>query len=343
MAQLTSEIKDLHAFYAIHPIDSVFGQYQIGINVEYVHPDFIITAILDSSKFKFLPVKIGDKIIEINNVPVNEYADSLIQYISGSRLEIKYVELQRYLLFGKFGSPLLIKTNRDTFTSICTMRRFSKEYMKHSPIAPAFMNLNDSIVYINYGDVRSQRQMKKYFNVASKLNKDILIDMTQVYHGNTHPVFSKFTHENSCIYAQVKYPDENTLGHLKLEEWKLNRNRQTLSSIHAQELKRKIYVLINGNTRSHGEYVAQIIIHCLGGIPIGRPTAGCDGDIRFIKLPYDFWTGFSGIGIYGPDMQQYQINGIQPVKYIPAQLEEFIGDHAVFLNKVVNNFIYKKE
>jgi len=73
----------------------------------------------------------------------------------------------------------------------------------------------------------------------------------------------------------------------------------------------KILILVNQATQSYMEYDCQYLSFHPRAKVIGSQTAGADGNVLQVYLPYTFLTGFTGLGWYYADWYQQQRNGVR--------------------------------
>ena len=72
----------------------------------------------------------------------------------------------------------------------------------------------------------------------------------------------------------------------------------------------KVVILVNACTQSMAEYFAMFLQTIPGVVTIGSQTAGADGNVTRIQLPYAAFN-FTGLGVYYPDGTNAQRNGVK--------------------------------
>ena len=84
-----------------------------------------------------------------------------------------------------------------------------------------------------------------------------------------------------------------------------------------------LIIIVDVNTQSHAEYVTMALQTVPNSIVIGSITAGADGNMSFLDLPYYENTTFSGHGVYYPDGTQTQRVGIKIDKVIKPTIQGY--------------------
>jgi C-terminal processing protease CtpA/Prc len=74
----------------------------------------------------------------------------------------------------------------------------------------------------------------------------------------------------------------------------------------------EVRLLVNENTQSQAEYTTLALRVAQKSKVIGSTTAGADGNVSRIPLPFGAWTLISGIGVFYPDSRPTQGVGIAP-------------------------------
>lgn len=72
----------------------------------------------------------------------------------------------------------------------------------------------------------------------------------------------------------------------------------------------KIVLLVNACTQSMSEYFAMFLQTIPGVVTIGSQTAGADGNVTRIQLPYAAFN-LTGLGVCYPDGTNAQRNGVK--------------------------------
>lgn len=74
--------------------------------------------------------------------------------------------------------------------------------------------------------------------------------------------------------------------------------------------KGSVYILVDRNTQSHAEYTVMALQQHPRSVTIGGQTAGADGNVTRIPMPYNLEAMVTGIAIVYPDGKQTQQIGI---------------------------------
>lgn len=74
--------------------------------------------------------------------------------------------------------------------------------------------------------------------------------------------------------------------------------------------KGKVVLLVNAHSQSMSEYFTMFLQTIPGSVTVGSQTAGADGDVTKIQLPYASFY-ITGAGICYPDGTNAQRNGVK--------------------------------
>jgi C-terminal processing protease CtpA/Prc len=81
----------------------------------------------------------------------------------------------------------------------------------------------------------------------------------------------------------------------------------------------RIGILVDEQTQSSAEYTAMALRTAPGALVIGSQTAGADGNVSKIPLPFGLSTYISGIGVFTPQGGQTQRVGIiRDIEAVPT-------------------------
>lgn len=85
--------------------------------------------------------------------------------------------------------------------------------------------------------------------------------------------------------------------------------------------KGRVVVLANATTQSMAEYAVMAFQAVPDCVVVGSQTAGADGNIVVLTLPYGIKTMFSSIGVYYPDGTNAQRAGVRIDHYVEPTIE----------------------
>lgn len=278
--------------------------------------DYIITEIYNN----FNKLELGDKLLSVNGIKIEEYINKELVYENGLNEVNKINKVLARLLIGdsvnvfdlKFEGKFL-KINRNLFPS---------EYLNTENID--MMKPNDEIIYINMSMVDD-----KFFKfLAKELGeiKGFIFDAR----GNTllSEHFLGYFLKNDVKTNQTKIPyiiepERDRINYEIIQPF-LNK---------LDGLNKNVVFLIDENTVGYTEFVMGLVKYYEIGTLIGRQTAGMPHDIVSVPLPLDYNFSMSVFNVSNPKGDNISFKMIEP----DVKVEKvFIGDDDLILKEAVN-------
>ena len=308
--KMTTEIRDGHGFIRTqnNPIDKYKYApfYCIGLSDGY----FINVVLQDS--LQSIDLKRMDRIISINGEPIEHKIRQVGNFLSSSN-DYYLSKATRYLGSTNQDS-ITLAINRDgnlvtrTYSTIDRVTLNSKfKSTKSNVIKRPYIFLKDSIsgkeyCYIDMGRLKSSdinREFKRKL-----MSKDYLIVDSRNYPNWTLIKLSKLLINGRTKFAKFINMDLDYPGSFKWTESQTVGNKM-------KAYEGKVYVLVDYNTMSQAEYTVMAFQQHPNTIVIGGQTAGSNGNVSEIPLPFGIKSFFSGLGVFYPDGTPSQQVGIK--------------------------------
>lgn len=290
--------------------------FSFPFKIEKYGNDYIITEIYND----FKKLVIGDKLLSINGVKIEDYVSKEIKSENGLNENFKINKVLARVLIGdsievfdlKFEGKFL-KINRNLFPS---------EYLNTENID--MMKPNDDIIYINMSMVDD-----KFFKfLAKELGeiKGFIFDARENTLLSEH--FLGYFLKNDVKTNQTKIPyiiePERERINYELIQPFLNK---------LEGLNKNVVFLIDENSVGYTEFVMGLVKYYQIGTLIGRKTAGMPHDIISVPLPLDYNYSMSVFNISNPKGENISFKMIEP----DVKVEKvFIGDDDLILKEAVN-------
>lgn len=309
LLELIGKIQDTHAnIWGVNKVlDGFFGEKIAPIEVKFVENKAIVVKLHDD--FKEANVQVGDIILAINGIKVEDWIKNNLKYFPASNYPTQLRDIA-----GK-----ILCTNEDavhlTLETISERKEVSVatipfKYFKNDPVSHKI--INDNIGYIYPGTLKEgeiKEIMEKYSDKKGLIvdlrcyPSDFIVFSLNHYLLNEKKDFVKFT------YGSVKIPGLFTI---KDYNYKVGRNNKDC-------FKGKVIILVNEVTQSNAEYTAMALRVSPNAKVLGSTTSGADGNVSAIYLPGNIFTYISGIGVLTPNGSETQRVGIIPdVKIEPT-------------------------
>lgn len=311
MRYLTSFLKDSQInFWKINDENS----FSFPFSVNKIGEDYIVTELYEKES----EIKIGDKLLKINNVDFDELVKNELKLRPGINENYKTI---------KAISSYMLDASKDS-TKIYNLEFESgKKQLKKNKIPSDYLNTEnfdlakpeENILYVNMAMVED-----KFF----KYLVDEIADIEGIIfdaRGNTllseHFLGYFLDNEVPTNQSRIPYyvhPDKNKISYEVIQP-----NLQKLS----KNITKNIVFLIDENTIGYTEFVMYLVKYYNLGTLIGRNTVGMAHDVVSIPLPLDYNFSMSVFDIYSPNKKSsLSFKVIEPDIYV-EQNSDLERDH----------------
>lgn len=317
-SRMVSELCDTHVNSWYIPI---FGGRFVPLMCQFVEDRLFVadTCSLVPNNFE-----IGDEIILIDSVSPIKRLNELAPYIPHSnRSSLLRDGSYATLLTAKNEACVEYEREGKTYTTIISSvdgskfvnRRFSSQ---NTSTKPEFKEVADGIGYINISNLtcKDEPELENFLASCDKL----IIDLRSypAEYDVLHKLLPTFFFSQVREAAEVLLPQAHRPGGFI---------RTTVSTRKTSEpdklYKGKLVLLVNAHSQSMSEYFTMFLQTIPGSVTIGSQTAGADGDVTRIQLPYASFN-ITGAGICYPDGTNAQRNGVKIDKVVEPSAEGMI-------------------
>lgn len=317
-SRMVSELCDTHVNSWYIPI---FGGRFVPLMCQFAEDRLFVadTCSLVPNNFE-----IGDEIILIDSVSPVKRLNELAPYIPHSNrssllrdgsyatlLTAKNEACVEYVREGKTYTTIISSVDGSKFVN----RRFSSQ---NTSTKPEFKKVADGIGYINISNLtcKDEQDLENFLASCDKL----IIDLRSypAEYDVLHKLLPTFFFSQAREAAEVLLPQAHRPGGFI---------RTTVSTRKTSEpdklYKGKVVLLVNAHSQSMSEYFTMFLQTIPGSVTIGSQTAGADGDVTRIQLPYASFN-ITGAGICYPDGTNAQRNGVKIDKVVEPSAEGMI-------------------
>jgi hypothetical protein len=306
--ELTSKICDSHVFTGGGFLNIYFGTHLPGFSLVKITDHFFIKEIIDTNLNN---LHVGDEIIKINGKRIDSIYNSLKNYVVASNNTTTNFYRLFHCLLGQFNESMEL-TLIDEKKVICLRKYAINSIYKsntrtNSP--PWHIIESTNFGYIDLGKLKARK-----VGVALRFlrhSDGLILDLRSYPNNSWKRITSKLSN-NKRAFSQVLAPDLNFPGKFKYVN--TNKGIKYAGRFKIETpYKRKICVLIDERTISHGEYSGM----ALSTIPnikfIGKPSAGSDGGQVYLRFPNSIYTSATlGSFVLYPDSKHIQGTGLKP-------------------------------
>lgn len=317
-SRMVSELCDTHVNSWYVPI---FGGRFVPLICQFAEDRLFVT---DTCSLVPNNFEIGDEIILIDSVSPIKRLDELAPYIPHSNrssllrdgsyatlLTAKNEACVEYVRGGKTYTTMISSVDGSKFVN----RRFSSQ---NTSTKPGFKEVAGGIGYINISNLtcKDEQDLENFLASCDKLIIDLRAYPAE--YDVLHKLLPTFFFSQAREAAEVLLPQAHRPGGFI---------RTTVSTRKTSDpdklYKGKVVLLVNAHSQSMSEYFTMFLQTIPGSVTVGSQTAGADGDVTRIQLPYASFN-ITGAGICYPDGTNAQRNGVKIDKVVEPSAEGMI-------------------
>jgi C-terminal processing protease CtpA/Prc len=300
---LVCELDDSHANYYNSLTTDFFGKKYLPISFETFNTYATVTGYLNQEFAKANNLRLGDKIIEIDGVPITDRIKYISKYIEGSNPARKTYNF-RYSLFNGNKDLADITIIRNTDTIHQTVSRYNYSEFNYEPKeAYKWEWPTEKILYLRLWLINS-KDIKPIIKLM-KNAESVIMDLRKYPKFDVHQRIVEILKKHKGEYFKKIVPELSIPGMFKFVETEPSGPKGTY------QFEGNVAVLVNERTISYGEFLAMDLETCDNVVVIGTQTAGAVGFVSPIEVLEGFKTGFTGTGIFYPDMSHVQRKGVR--------------------------------
>lgn len=331
--KLTTELRDGHGFILAEndPLD----QYRYApFELRRFSDGYFIDVVLQDS-LKSIDLKRKDRLVSINGIPIEERIEGLRTLVPTSN--DYYLSHATYYLQITNQDSITITIERNETILTKTYSSLDKKAMqsrypsrKSDNESTPYAFLKDSIsgesyCYLNLGSLQLS-DIKNKFKRKLLRTENVIIDVRN-YPNSTLIKLSKTLIKGKRKFAKFK---EMNIDYPGSYNWTKS---QTIGN-KKKGYDGNIYVLVDYITMSQAEYTVMALQQHPYTVVVGGQTAGADGNISKITLPFGVESFFSGLGVFYPDGKPTQQIGIKR-DYEVIQNSFYLNGRDVILEKAL--------
>ena len=304
-AEMTTYIDDTHSFFSSNTYSQNRGWELVPFVIKWIEGKTVITDVHSS----VTELEVGDIILSLNNIPIEEYRDSIYRYVAGSNEVVRQRNVNGWLRWGEAG--LFEMTVEKADGSINNITNVYRDYNQFRSLH--FEDEGDSWEVIERDDCSFG-----YVHMG-RLESEEVEDMLEDLWFYETIIFDIRNYPNGTLWHLIPYlynypitvatfarPDPKYAGQFFWGDATFN-NSYT-NNIYSG----KIIILFNEYTQSQAEYTVMGLEQHPGAVKIGSQTSGADGNVSNLLLPGQIEVYFTGLGTYYPDQTPTQRVGIVP-------------------------------
>lgn len=305
--KLIGEARDTHAnLLSSINLRPPTGDCRVPVALRFVQNQFVVWSVLGENT----NLQRGDAIETIDGHPVHDLVASWSPFYTASNEAARHRDLSHQLTKGACGPVALGIRRTGAAMQINSSRVKSLEINEpfaHDHDGDTFRLLSREVAYLKLSSVRAE-DVPQYLEKAQG-TKGLIIDIRN--YPSAFVVFALGQHlvQKPVPFVRLPTPEFDNPGTF---------SRGPVISLQPQSpgYDGRVVILVDEITQSSAEYTAMALRTSPHAIVVGSQTAGADGNVSSIQLPFGLTTRFSGLGVLTPTGGQTQQVGI--ARYIES-------------------------
>ncbi|MGO4913131.1 S41 family peptidase [Leeuwenhoekiella sp. W20_SRS_FM14] len=297
LQELIAKLDDTHASITFSEEKSKY----LPIKISHIDSKAVVSGFYNDSLAKLNNLQLGDVILKLNDIDVQNEAQKNLKYVAGSNSNIKF-KLAYIKIFKGLEDTISLTINRNNSVRTIKSKRYDFDDFNYrsNPKSIKSKSISDAIGYINMANVKED-DIKDIFK--SFKNKTALIIDLRNYPSFIYYKFSEYLNQEKKHFATYYCPDINYPSRFVKTNLRTNGSKKAFVG--------KVIVLVNEGSLSLSEFTTMAFQTADNVVTVGNQTAGADGDV--VKFDYlgGFKTKMSGNGVIYPDSTESQRNGVK--------------------------------
>lgn len=347
VAKMYANINDSHGFIQGNKaLTQLRGEAPSPVSVDWVENKIVVARLLNDSLCQTVGISVGDVILKVNGVSVDELVKKYEIYFAHSTKDPIRQMAARNCIRGPENQEVTF-TIQDKNGKLKDVRfKWSNSYLKNYKVKYKFDTialLNEKIGYADLTRMEASQTDKMFEKF--KDTKAIIFDMRGYPNGTAWTIAPRLTENKNVPLAlfrkpEVLSPNIQTGELLFIKSY--TEFVQTVASTEKWKYKGKTVMLIDQNAVSQSEHTGLFFESVNNTIFIGSPTVGANGDVTNFQIPGGMFLSFSGQGVWHVDNSPLQRVGLQPhvlvrptIKGIRAGKDEVLDKAIEWINQNV--------
>ncbi len=333
LLRLATKTNDSHTYLSSRYRTEWYGANYTPFHAKFIENELVVTSTLPTKT----NLKIGDVIVKIDGLTIQEYRDSLTQYTPHSNPSVLNRSLADNILYGEAGNFDVEVRKASGFAKHQEERFHNFRYFLDSATTPT-LNIDTSELGCTQAIIdMGQLEFADIDSIFNSINDiDVIIFDCRNYPNGTLWGIVNHLYPDSIQTAFMKESDVFHPG--TLFGWK-----EFIGQGTPTPYRGNIAILMNEQTQSQAEYTVMGLEQFPDALKIGSQTAGSDGSTTKLFLPGQVTIRFGAVEIFYPDHRQTQQIGIVPDIKVKPTIQGVIDgrDEVLETAKIQFNCGYK--
>lgn len=272
------------------------------VKVTSINNRIVISEYFNDSLANQNNLKIGDVVLKVNQIDIENIINEKMNYVSGSNKNQKRINACNAILRGESDSvTLTIERAGKVYDVNASRYNFKKfKYYKNRKVIKS-REIDSDIGYLNM-DFIEENDVAKVFKLF-KAKKAIIIDLRN-YPNFIYRSVSKQINSENRIFSKYYSPEITYPGMFKYTYLRTG-------SKNKKSYKGKVILLVNEKSVSRSEFTTMAFQTADNVITVGSQTAGTDGDVVKFNYMGGYKTAITGNGVLYPKGDETQRVGVK--------------------------------
>jgi len=302
MQRVLSRLNDGHALLRPPAMRDVWGACRLPLRITVRESKPLVTFVAEPWENM---VKVGDVIVSIDGVPVEEIIKQAENLVSAGNLTTRSLRAAvPSLTRGMCQEAVLVLHGAEGIKRV-EMQRTPNLSLPPPPARPAFQLLRPELAYIDASQV--DEELGDQLWALIKEVDQVIFDL-RGYPGGFDPIDQLASHlvSDTTIFAQPTRATAENPGVF------FDRSQPQTIDPSDPLITAELIVLIGPQTQSRGEFVAMAFQSITGVTLMGETSAAGNGNTVTIPLPGGIEAQLTGTGVAYPDGLLVQESGVVP-------------------------------
>lgn len=283
------------------------GKCKVPADLRFIAQQPVVWNVSGSSS----QLKRGDVVTSMDGKSIAELVKEWSPFYAASNQAARLRDIADRITVGACGAVSL-GIVRDGQEQMMTVDRVANQGFswRHDQEGETFRLLSKDVAYLKLSSVKS-KDVPAYLEKASG-TKGLIVDIR-----NYPSDFVVFTLGQSLVTSETNFvhftkPDAANPGAFRLTPGDPLKPQ-------SPHYGGKVVILVDEVSQSNAEYTTMALRSAPGAVVVGSQTAGADGDVSEVPLPYGLRSMISGIGVLTPqDHETQQIGIARDVEAVPT-------------------------
>lgn len=312
----------------------VYGNFVPNFRMKKVGDNYFISAIRSFDLDNY-GLKIGDKLLAINGIPLGDLDDAISPFVAGGNAFSKQREINKLILVSKNEyNDLKIERHKTVFTKQVQyydygiLAEFGRIQEKEWENKLSVVWYPNNVAYLNMNHLFDDNFLPNMHEVMK--SSALIIDLRGFHNAVVESKMLNYIVETENCSVNSIYPDVYNPGVLRFTKDKVHE-----LVIDGKKYDHQIIIIVDETTQGLGEYIVKTLQFNNNVKVIGSTTAGTDGKVSFFVFPGNIGVEFNSIGVCYYNFEQTQRVGVKLDKLLTYQIDTTGNGEDLFLKEAL--------